>query len=43
MIPLDAIRDHRFCVAIDIIHNWVASIGISSVNGKVVEVLLEYE
>ena len=30
-------------MAIDIIHGWVASVGILFVDGKVVEVLLEYK
>ena len=42
-IPLDATRDHRFCIAIEITNGWVASIGILSVDDKVVEVPLEYD
>ena len=42
-IPSDATRDHKFCIAMDVIQGWVASVGILSMDGKVVEVALGYD
>ena len=41
-IPLVAIKEHRFCVAMDVTQGRVSSVGILFIDGKMVEMPLEY-
>ena len=42
-IAPNATKYHRFCIAMDILQGWMASMGMLSTEGRVVEVPLKYE
>lgn len=42
-IPSDMSKDHRSCIALDFSKGWIASVGILSVEGKMVEIPIDYD